>query len=82
MAVRLSTKAAALVYLLSIVEPNINLLDKSISEEFDISLTTIKNYYTIIVKYKEHFIDIFDKYNYTQDSIKPKKRAGKVKKII
>lgn len=82
MAVRLSTKAATLVYLLSMVEDKVNLLDKTISEEFDISLTTIKNYYSVLIKYKEYFSDIFTKYEYDIEIVKTRKRSKSKSKVV
>lgn len=82
MAVRLSTKAATLVYLLSMVEDKVNLLDKTISEEFDISLTTIKNYYSVLIKYKEYFSDIFTKYEYDIEIVKTRKRSKSKTKVV
>lgn len=70
---RTSTKVTGLIYLLCITE-NINLgkelnIDKSneqiISDEFLISISTFKLYYSIILKNKDKIIHVFEKNNIT-----------------
>lgn len=59
---RLSTKVVALIFLLTISE-NIPITPEEISNEFKISISTYKTFYSDIFKNKDKVNDIFIKYN-------------------
>jgi transcription initiation factor TFIIIB Brf1 subunit/transcription initiation factor TFIIB len=59
---RISTKVSSLIYLLILIE-KLNITIENISDEFDISISTVKIYYNTLHKNKNKFLEIFNKYN-------------------
>ena len=75
---RLSTKSALLIYILIKLDPAITVSDEEITKEFLISITTIKNHITTLLKYSEILEPVITKYNYDY-TILISKRRNKVK---
>lgn len=69
---RLSTKISAILFLL-IISKNMNISTETLSEEFNISVSTFKVFYTEIIKNKHIIQDILDKYNIVTPSKIPRK---------
>jgi len=59
---RLSTKISAILFLL-IISKKMNISTETISEEFNISVSTFKVFYLEIIKSKKSIQDILDKHN-------------------
>ena len=77
---RLSTKIASLIFLLGISK-SYPITSEDISKEFDISISTFKNFYMEIFRNKEKLQMIFDKYNIVlPDKIPRKTRSNKKEK--
>lgn len=78
---RLSTKTAALIFLL-VISKGYSISSDDISKEFDISISTFKNFYMEIFKNKEKLNVIFLKYNIIlPDKIPRKTRSNKKKQV-
>jgi len=69
---RLSTKVSSIIYLL-ILSKDMNISIDTISEEFDISISTFKTYYNNIYKKRELLIPLFEKYEIKQPIKLPRK---------
>lgn len=77
---RLSTKIASLIFLLAISK-SYPISSEDISKEFDISVSTFKNFYMEIFKNKEQLTLIFDKFNIILPNKIPRKvRSNKKNK--
>lgn len=73
---RLSTKAASLIYVLSLSNSDLNITTDDINANFDVSLSTMKNFYESLHACYDEINPIFQKYNLnlaTKASLKTKK---------
>jgi transcription initiation factor TFIIIB Brf1 subunit/transcription initiation factor TFIIB len=77
---RLSTKIAALIFLLVISKKYI-ISTEDIASEFDISISTFKTFYMEIYKQKKYLDDILNKYNIELPNKIPRKPRINKKKI-
>jgi hypothetical protein len=76
----LSTKIASLIFLLGISK-SYNITSEDIAKEFDISISTFKNFYMEIFKNKTKLQNIFDQYNIILPNKIPRKtRSNKKEK--
>jgi len=62
---KLSTKAASLIYILVISDKSLNIKDTTVSDEFEVSLSTMKTFYKNMQKHYERINEIFNKYGVT-----------------
>lgn len=76
---RLSTKIASLIFLLTISK-SFNISSEDIAKEFDISVSTFKNFYIEIFKNKDKLTDIFKKYDIVLPNKIPRKVRSNKKK--
>lgn len=75
---RLSTKIASLIFLISISK-QYSISAEDISKEYDISISTFKNFYTDIFKNKDKLQTIFEKYNIILPNKIPRKTRSNKK---
>jgi transcription initiation factor TFIIIB Brf1 subunit/transcription initiation factor TFIIB len=77
---RLSTKIASLIFLIVIAYKYNNITAEIISNEFDISISTFKSFYSEIFKNKHHLEDILNKHNIILPNKLPRKPRQNKKK--